>query len=487
MTNPPLPTISRRSRYDAVVLGSGPNGLAAAIVIARAGRSVLVVEGHREPGGGARTAPLTEPGFLHDVCSAVHPMAASSPFFRTLPLADYGLEWIASPLALAHPLDDGTSATLERSLDATAAALGRDGERYRRLMQPIVEAWPTLQTDALAPPHLPRHPLQLLRFARLALQPAQSFLSRAFQSPRTRALFAGLAGHAVLPLDYRPSAAFALTLAVLGHVNGWPIAKGGSGRITAALVAYLRSLGGELVTGWPISRLEELPAARAVLLDVGPRQLLRLAGDRLPRRYQHALERYRYGPGVYKMDWALAAPVPWTSIDCAEAATLHLGGTMEEIADAERDVWRGGHPDRPLVLASQPTRFDPSRAPEGRHILWAYCHVPNGSTVDMSDRIERQIERFAPGFRDLILAKATRTTMDLERDNPNLVGGDIVGGAQDLRQILARPVLKPIPYTTPLRGVYLCSASTPPGGGVHGLCGYYAAHVALRGVLAHAR
>jgi phytoene dehydrogenase-like protein len=468
------PTDSR----DAVVVGSGPNGLAAAIVLARAGRSVTLYEQAVAIGGGTRTEELTLPGFRHDVCSAVHPLASSSPFFRTLPLAGQGLEWVWPEVELAHPLPDGTAALLHRSVGETAAGLGADAAAYRRLLAPLVRDWPGLAPDLLAPLHIPRHPLQVARFGARALLPADLLGRRTFRTPAARALFAGMAAHSFLPLDLPLTAAFGLILAALGHVAGWPVARGGSDAISGALASHFRSLGGEIVTGTPVRSLADLSPARLVLLDVTPRQLLAMAGESLPERYRRKLERYRYGPGVFKVDWALDGPIPWRAPGCGRAATVHVGGTAEEVAAGEGEVWRGSHPERPFVLVVQPSLFDRSRAPAGKEVGWAYCHVPNGSTVDMTERIEAQVERFAPGFRRLILARHTRNCEQYEEYDPNFIGGDINGGVQDLRQFLARPTLVS-PYRTPLPGVWLCSSSTPPGGGVHGMCGYHAATAAL--------
>jgi phytoene dehydrogenase-like protein len=468
------------SEYDAVVVGSGPNGLAAAIELARAGRSVLVREAAESVGGGLRSGELTRPGFVHDLCSAIHPMAAASPFFRTLPLSEHGLEWIEPQAPLAHPLESGEAAVLLRSVDETADGLGTDAERYRGLFGPLVASWAQLEPALLGPlVRVPRHPLALTRFGLSALQPAASFARRRFRDEPARALFAGLAAHSILSLESVGSASFGLVLGTTGHAVGWPLPRGGSQRIADALASYLRSLGGEIQTDAPVESLDEL-SAPTVLCDVTPRQLLRLAGDRLPPRYRRGLERFRYGPGVFKLDWALSAPIPWSAPACAEAGTVHLGGTLEEITASERAPARGETSERPFVLLAQPTLFDPSRAPEGQHTAWAYCHVPHGSAVDMTERIERQIERFAPGFQERVLARCASAPADLERRNPNLVGGDIGGGSNELRQLVARPVLRAVPYTTPLEGLYLCSSSTPPGGGVHGMCGYLAARAALR-------
>lgn len=479
---------STRAQYDAVVVGAGPNGLAAAIVLARAGCSVLVIEAADTVGGGARSAALTLPGFVHDRCSAIHPLGAGSPLFRTFPLDRFGLKWIQPPAPLAHPLDDGTAVLLERSVEATAAGLGPDAAAYRRLMAPLVADVDRILRFILGPLRIPRHPLTLARFGLKALRSAAGLASERFEGERARALFAGLAAHSMLPLERSPSAAVGLVLAILAHTAGWPLPRGGSQRIADALAGYLRSLGGEVVTGRPVRALDELPPARAVLFDLTPRQVLAIAGQRLPAGYRHRLERYRYGPGAFKVDWALAGPIPWRAPECRRAATVHLGGMLDEIATAERAVAAGRHPERPFVILAQPSLFDPSRAPEGKHTAWAYCHVPNGSSVDMTGRIEAQVERFAPGFRELILARNVLSPADLERYNPNYVGGDINGGVLDLRQLFTRPAPRLNPYTTPDSRLYICSSSTPPGGGVHGMCGYWAARAALRRVLqAHRR
>lgn len=476
MANPNTPRIAG----DAVVVGSGPNGLAAAIELARAGLSVTVIEGAAETGGGLRSAALTLPGFTHDVCSAIHPLGLGSPFFATLPLAEHGLEWIHPPAPLAHPFDDGTAIVLERSLDATAAALGRDGEAYRRLLAPLVDHWQQLAAEILGPLRLPRHPLLLARFARHALQSAAGLAQKHFRDRRAPALLAGLSAHSFLPLEQPTSAAVGLVLGLFGHAVGWPLPRGGSGRIANALASHLIALGGKIETGTPIRSLDQFPPAQLVLLDVTPRQFLALIDAHHPSLYRRQLQRYRYGPGVFKLDWALAGPIPWRAAECARAGTVHLGGTLEEIATNEAAVWRGEHPEKPFVLLTQPSLFDSSRAPAGRHTGWAYCHVPNGSSADLTATIEAQVERFAPGFRELILARHARTAAGYALYNPNCIGGDINGGVQDLRQIIARPTLKADPYATDIAGVYLCSASTPPGGGVHGMCGYHAARAALR-------
>jgi phytoene dehydrogenase-like protein len=443
---------------------------------------VLVLEAEETAGGGTRSAELTLPGFVHDVCSAIHPLALGSPFFRTLPLEEHGLELIQPSAALAHPLDDGAAVLLERSLEATAETLGPDGTAWRKLMEPWVRNADRLLAETLGPLRPPRHPLLLARFGRLALRSASGLAASRFEGEQARALFAGLAAHSMQPLGRRVTASFGLMLGLLGHAAGWPLARGGSQKIADALISYLRSLGGEVVTGTRVESVDELPPARAVLFDVTPRQLVQIAGDRLPARYRRTLERYRYGPGVFKLDLALDGPIPWQAEECARAATVHLGGTLAEIAAGEEAVWQGEHPEKPYVLLGQQSLFDATRAPEGKHTVWAYCHVPSVSTFDMSERIERQIERFAPGFRDLVLARSAMAPADLERYNPNYVGGDINGGVQDLRQLFTRPAARPVPYATPAKGIYVCSSSTPPGGGVHGMCGYFAARAALRGL-----
>jgi phytoene dehydrogenase-like protein len=470
--------MAQSQRYDAVVVGSGPNGLAAAITMIDSGRSVAVYEAAEKIGGGMCSAELTLPGFVHDICSAVYPLGIGSPLFRSLPLPQYGLEWVQPPAALAHPLDDGSVVILERSLYDTAAELGRDGRAYRRLMQPLVDLWHGLDADLLGPLRWPHKPVAMMRFGLLAIRPARSLSESRFQERRAKALFAGLSAHSMLPLEAWGSAAFGLVLATTGHALGWPIARRGSQSLADALALYLRSKGGEVYTNAPVRTLDELPSSRVILCDVTPKQLLALAGDRLSPSYRRRLQRYRYGMGAFKIDWALSAPVPWKAQVCARAATVHLGGTWQEIAASERAAWRGDHTAHPFVLAVQPSLFDPSRAPEAKHTLWAYCHVPNGSTFDMTERIEAQIERFAPGFGDVVLARSVAAPGELERRNPNLIGGDINGGAPTLSQLFLRPTMKL--YSTSARGLYLCSASTPPGGGVHGMCGYFAARQALR-------
>jgi len=466
--------------YDAVVVGSGPNGFAGAITMARSGCSVLMIEAKDTVGGGTRSSELTLPGFVHDICSAIHPLGIASPFFRSLDLASRGLEWIHPPAALAHPLDDGTAVLLERSIDTTAEVLGSDASSYLKLMKPIASNWDKLIEEVLSPLHFPRHPLALGTFGLKARQSIDHLVRSQFKATRARALLAGIAAHSIMPMDRAGNAAVGLILGAAGHVVGWPMVKGGSQSIAEALKRYLIALGGEIRTGVKVDSLDELPKARVVLLDVTPRQLASIASDRLPQDYRRRLLEYRYGPGVFKMDWALGGPIPWKAAACLKAATIHVGGTFEEIADAENAIWNGKHPDNPLVILAQQSLFDPTRAPDSKQTAWAYCHVPNGSTVDMSKRIEAQIERFAPGFRQRILARSIMNTEAIEAYNPNYVGGDIAGGFQSPFQMMLRPLGQWRAYTTPVKGIYLCSSSMPPGAGVHGMCGYYAARRALR-------
>jgi phytoene dehydrogenase-like protein len=467
---------------DAIVVGAGPNGLSAAILLAKAGYSVQVYEGHETVGGGTRSAELTLPGFLHDICSAIHPLAVASPFFRTLPLADYGLEWITPPASLAHPLDDGRVAIIQRDIDITAAGLGEDAAAYRKLIKPVVENWDSIAEDFLGPfPFPPRHPLTMAAFGLKAIRPAASLARGAFRGDKARGLFAGMAGHSMLPLESPASAAFGLVMGALPHVVSWPLPRGGSQKIADALAGYLRALGGEIFTGCPVESLNELPEARAYLLDVSPRGFLRITrSQNLPAGYRRRLERYRYGVGVFKIDYALDGPIPWKAAECSQAATVHLGGTLEEIAASERAVWNGHASDKPFVLLAQPSLFDASRAPQGKHTAWVYCHVPNGYSIDMTQVIERQIERFAPGFCDRVLERHIYTPANMEAYNPNYVGGDINGGVQDLGQLFTRPVARLDPYTTPDRRIFICSSSTPPGGGVHGMCGFHAARSVIK-------
>lgn len=469
----------------AVVVGSGPNGLVAAVTLAREGWDVTVYEAASRPGGGTRSEELTLPGVVHDVCSAIHPLAVGSPAFRELamasPLDVHGLEWIHSEAPVAHPLDGGRAAVLRRSVDETADGLGGDARAYRRLFGSFVDSGFDLTDGLLSPLTVPpRHPLTLARFGAVGVLPAHTVARRGFDTDEARALFAGLAGHSILSLKAPITAGYGLMLGTLAHLVGWPLARGGSQQIADALLAVLAGLGGSVVCGRRIESLGELTAADAILLDLTPRQVVAIAGDVLPDRYRRALTRFRYGAGVHKVDWALDGPIPWANPECATAATVHLGGTLEEITAAEADVQGGRHPQKPYVLLAQQSLFDPTRAPDGMQAAWAYCHVPNGSTVDMTEQIESQVERFAPGFRDRVLARHVMNTADVERHDENYVGGDINGGVADLRQFIRRPTLGLHPWKTPIDGVYLCSSSTPPGGGVHGMCGWHAAHEAIR-------
>ena len=471
------------SSYDAVVVGAGPNGLSAAIVLAQAGKSVLVAEAKETVGGGMRSAELTLPGFVHDVCSTAYPLGAGSPFFNSLPLAEHGLEWVHPTAPVTHPLDDETTVVLYRSVSETADGLDSDAEAYRKLMGPLAADWNDSVEYLLSPfRRVPRHPLAMARFGLTGIRSVESVAQRRFEGEMARALFAGIGAHSMLPLNCPSTAAVGLVLSIAGHAVGWPFARGGAQAITRALASYLESLGGEIVTNWQVESLDDLPHSRAVLCDISPAQFLKIAVDRLDGRYRRRLESYRYGVGVYKTDFALDGPIPWKAPETAWGGTVHVGGTLEEIAEAEATVWVGKVPERPFLLVAQPSLFDGSRAPEGKHTVWAYTHVPHGSTFVATDRIEAQIERFAPGFRDRILARHAMTPAALQEYNPNYIGGDINGGVQDFRQTFARPMFRWNPYSTPVEGLYLCSASTPPGGGVHGMCGYHAARSALREV-----
>ena len=472
------------SATDAVVVGSGPNGLAAAIALAQAGRSVRVLEAAETIGGGMRTEELTLPGYLHDTCSAVHPMALASPFLRSLPLAEHGLEFVHPEVPLAHPLDGGRAAALYRTVEGTAVALGDDADAYRRLMSPLVRAAEPILDDIMGPVlRLPRHPLATARFGLLAVQPAARLARTHFATDAGQALVAGLAAHSMQPLEAPGTAAFALVLAMTGHTAGWPVAVGGSQSIADAMASLLRSLGGEIETGSEVRTLADAGDTRAVLFDLSPSLVERICGDALPPRYRRTLRAFRHGPGVFKIDYALTEPVPWIAEACRRAGTVHVGGTLAEIAAAEADVAAGRIPERPYVLVAQQSLIDSGRAPAGAHTLWAYCHVPNGSPVDMTDAVERQLERFAPGFRDVVAARHTMAAPQVEAHNPSFVGGDINGGAATLWQAICRPALRPSPARTPNPRLFLCGSSTPPGGGVHGMCGYHGAQAALRGVL----
>lgn len=470
-----------KTDYDAVVVGSGPNGLSAAITLQREGLSVLLLEAKSTIGGGMRTEELTLPGFKHDVCSAIHPMAAASPFFQSLPLEKFGLEYIYPPLAAAHPFDDGGAAILSNSTDETSQRLGMDAKEYVQLLVPVIQAWPAIVDDILAPLKIPKHPLLMAQFGAKAMLSAQ-YLANRFKQKEARGLWAGMAAHSIQPLSNASTAAIALVLSAVGHMKGWPMPKGGSQSIGKALADYFISLGGKIETNTRVSSLRQLPSSKAVLLDVTPRQLLAIAGDRLSSLYTWQLSRYRYGMGVFKVDWALDGPIPFTAEDCRRAGTVHIGNTLEEIAASEQFTANGGHPEKPFVLLAQQSLFDSTRAPQGKHTAWAYCHVPNGSTIDMTEAIEKQVERFAPGFRERILARHVMNTAQLQEYNANYIGGDINGGVIDLGQLFTRPVLRWSPYRTSSKGLYLCSSSTPPGGGVHGMCGYNAAMRALKDI-----
>lgn len=479
--------MSESNIYNALIIGSGPNGLAAAVRLARIGARVRVYEARDTLGGGVRSAELTLDGYLHDVCSAVHPLVLASPFLQKLPLEDLGLEFVHPEIPLAHPLDGGAAVLVRRSLAETAAGLGRDADGYAKLFSPLAANWAKLVEDFLGPlPFPPRHPLIALRFGLRALRPAAGLAKSIFHGTPARALFAGLSAHSILPLSKPGTASFGLMLGTLAHAVGWPVVRGGSREIAHALGNYLESLQGEITTGHRVNSLEELPESRVVLFDLSPQGILAIAGDHLTPNYRRQLENYRYGPGVCKVDWALDTPIPWKAGEVRRAGTVHIGGTLEEIAAAEQDVWEGTHPERPFVLLAQPSLLDPSRAPDGKHTAWAYCHVPHGSDRDVSDTIEDQVERFAPGFKARILARSVRTAVDMEAYNANYVGGDINGGVQDLRQQFTRPALRWDPYSIPTPGensspgLYICSSSTPPGGGVHGMCGYHAAGSVLR-------
>ncbi len=467
--------------FDAIVVGSGPNGLSAAITLQQQGLSVLILEARDTIGGGMRTAQLTMPGFHHDVCSAILPMAATSPFFATLPLEQYGLEYIYPEVAAAHPFDDGSAAVLKRSVQETAQLLGADAGAYLSLMEPVLEDWPFIASDILGPFHFPKHPLRMARFGLKAL-PAATTIAKRFTTQKAKGLWGGMAAHSIQPLTNYATSAIGLVLSAAGHLYGWPVPRGGAQTLANALARHFESLGGKIQTGFTVSKLQQLPSAHAVLFDVTPKQLMQIAGDQFSSLYQWQLNRYRYGMGVFKVDWALQSPIPFTAAECRQAGTVHLGNTFKEIVAGEQKTASGGHPQRPFVLLAQQSLFDDSRAPSGKHTAWAYCHVPNGSTVDMTSIIEEQVERFAPGFKQTIMAKHTFNTVTLQQYNPNYIGGDINGGIIDLGQLYTRPALRFSPYKTSARGLYICSSATPPGGGVHGMCGHHAARQALKDV-----
>ena len=467
--------------YDAVVVGAGPNGLAAAITLRQSGLSVLLLEAGDTVGGGMRTAELTLPGFKHDVCSAIHPMAMASPFFKTLPLQAHGLEYVFPQISAAHPFDDGSAALLYGSAEDTAKLLGDDERQYLSLLQPVVNDWLKLSEDILAPLHFPKHLRAMTQFGIRGIASA-SEVSKKFSTRDAKALWAGMAAHSIQPLSHRATAAFALVLMAGGHTIGWPMAKGGSQSIANALSSYFTSIGGKIITGARVSSLKDLPLSKVTLFDITPSQLLKIAGDSFSWLYQRQLKRFLYGPGIFKIDWALDGPIPFSAAECRYAGTVHLGNTIEEISFAEQQTWNGCHADKPFVLLAQQSLFDSSRAPEGKHTAWAYCHVPNGSLKDMTQAIENQVERFAPGFRSLVLAKHVYNTAGMENYNANYVGGDINGGAMTIGQLFARPALRISPYRTSAKGIYICSSSTPPGGGVHGMCGHHAARQALKDI-----
>lgn len=465
-------------KYDAIVIGSGPNGLAAGITLQREGYRVLIIEGKDTIGGGLRTLPLTLPGFQHDVCSAVHPMAAGSPFFRTLPLQEFGLEFLYPEICAAHPLTDGNTGALYASMELTAKTLGEDEARYLKLFQPLVANWPKIENSLLGPLQIPRHILPMIDFGLKALEPA-GYFARRFKSAAAKALWAGMAAHSIMPLHQPATSAIGLVLMIQAHIMGWPIPKGGSQSIANAMAAYFKSLGGEITTGFYVTKLSELPESKCVLFDTTPKQLLTIAGHKLSSIYKWQIKRYLHGPGVFKIDWALSGPVPFKDEACRKAGTIHLGNTMEEILHSESEIAKGRISGTPFILLSQPSVWDPTRAPEGKHALWGYCHVPHGSREDYTTLIENRIEQFAPGFRNLILSRHVMTAADMEEYNPNYPGGDINNGMQSLDQIFTRPALRLSPYKTSARGLFLCSSATPPGGGVHGMCGYHAARKAM--------
>jgi phytoene dehydrogenase-like protein len=471
-----------KKSYDAIVIGAGPNGLSAAIQLARHGLSVCIFESNKQIGGGARSEQLTLPNFIHDVCSAVHPMGCVSPFFNTLPLREHGLEWIESPLALAHPFDDEPAAFLSKSIQQTAENLERDKQSYLDLIGPFVNNTETLLTEILKPLRIPKHPFLMARFGLAAMRSASDLANSKFKTPRGKAIFSGCAAHSMVALNKIATASFGISLAIVAHLVGWPIIKGGSQKVIDCLQKYFTSLGGEIETGRKIESIKSLPAARAILMALTPKQVATVAGYQLPQKFRDRLLKYRYGPGIFKIDWALDGPIPWKDPACSRSATLHLGSTFDEILQSESDAWNGKISSKPFVILAQPSLFDSTRAPAGKHTGWAYCHVPHGSDLDMIEAIENQVERFAPGFKDLILARHTFNSTQLHQHNENIIGGDIGGGANNFMQFIARPVFKWDPYSTPNSRIFICSSSTPPGGGVHGMCGYNAANSVLEKV-----
>lgn len=472
--------VNYNKEYDAIIVGSGPNGLAAGIVLAQNGKKVKIIEASDSVGGGARTKFLTLPGYKHDVCSAIHPMAMASPFFASLPLQNYGLKWITPEFPVAHPLDNEPAAIMEMDVHRTASGLGRDNQTYLNLFNPIIKDFNDLLPDLLGPFNpFPKNPIKIAKFGLNAIRSASSLINSKFKETRSRALLAGLAAHSIQPLDNIATSAITLVLGTAGHAVGWPMPEGGSQSLSNALAEHFTFLGGEIETGKMISSVEQLSEAKAILFDITPKQILEIAENEIPKSYAKKLNRYRYGPGVFKLDLALDGPIPWKDENCCKAATVHIGGTFEEIAKAESQVFEGIHPEKPFVLLAQQSLFDSTRAPEGKHTVWCYCHVPNGSTQDMTQQIEDQIERFAPGFKDLILFRNKMNAADMQTYNPNYIGGDINGGIQDLRQLYTRPVNLFDPYRIPNTSFFICSSSSPPGGGVHGMCGYHAAQAVL--------
>ncbi|MGN6249019.1 MAG: phytoene desaturase family protein [Ginsengibacter sp.] len=472
--------MSSQTKYDAIVVGSGPNGFAAAITMQKKGLSVLLIEGKKELGGGVHSAELTLPGFIHDVCSAVYPLGENSPVFKSFRLGQFGLKWLVSENAIAHPFDNGDAVAVKLSVEETAAQLGKDRDNYQKIFSPLVKNWDSILSAYLGPIHLSAYSNAKAKFAYYALSSAAHFAKNQFKTEEARALFAGMGAHTILPLNTATTTAMGLVLNLMAHVNAWPVPEGGARKITDTLAEYFKSLGGEIETGNWISSLKKLPSSKVVLLDVTPQQLLSIAGDELSSFYKWQLKNYKYGEGVFKVDWALSQPVPFSNVECRKATTVHLGGSFSEIYESEDLAGKNKIPERPFVLFVQPGVVDPSRAPGGKQTAWAYCHVPSGSTVNMTAAIENQVERFAPGFKDCILERHIMNSHDIQAYNPNYIGGDINGGAAIPSQLLTRPVIKLSPYRTSAKNVYLCSSSTPPGGGVHGICGYYAARRALK-------